>query len=346
MSSFIDDEYALQYFSLQRNFKQVGAMPLKLNCSCPVCGDSAKDAFMARFWYYEHKGTKFVHCYNCDYSNSFGMFLREYDEDAFKNYQMAQFKEGAHKTNNRYTQPGKELYVQPKKADVVKHIEKLDYCQRLDTLPKSHPIIKYVEARKIPTEKYNRLWFTSQWQELCNKVKPGTFAKVMPEYRLVIPIFNKDGQIESFQGRALKESRVKYITIKVDEESTKIYGQDTVDESKPVLMLEGPLDSLFLSNACAITGGKLSLDQVPYEGNRIWVMDNECRHEDTLKRMQSLIDAGENVCFWDSAPWPSKDINDMIVKDGATPEQIEDYILNNYASGLMAKVRMMKYRKI
>ena len=38
-------------------------------------------------------------------------------------------------------------------------------------------------------------------------------------------------------------------TIRIDEDSPKIYGLDTVDESKPIIAVEGPLDSLFINNA-------------------------------------------------------------------------------------------------
>ncbi|AZV01085.1 hypothetical protein KNU35_gp146 [Escherichia phage vB_EcoM_005] len=58
------------------------------------------------------------------------------------------------------------------------------------------------------------MWFTKEWPALVNSVNPGTYSKEMPEPRLVIPIFNKNKQIESFQGRALrKDAPQKYITI-------------------------------------------------------------------------------------------------------------------------------------
>ena len=62
--------------------------------------------------------------------------------------------------------------------------------------------------------------------------------------------------------------------------------------------------------------------------------------------MTKLVDAGERVMFWDKSPWKSKDVNDMIRKEGATPEQIMEYMKNNIAQGLMAKMRLSKYAKI
>lgn len=344
MSSYVDNEFALRIFSYQRNFRQVSTMPFKLNCSCPVCGDSATDRLKARFWYYEYKGTMFCHCFNCDYSSGFGRFLENHDESLYREYLLEKRKEETF--GKKETPRVVETEISEKFTKKL-IIERLDFCERLDRLPENHPIVKYVENRSIPKAAYKRLWFTSQWQELVNKNKP-TFDNPKKECRLVIPIYNREGKIESYQGRALSSAaRQKYMTIKAHEDASKIYGVDTVDESKQwVYVMEGPIDSLFIPNTIAITGGSLDLDSVPYKDKRIWVLDNENRHTDTIKRMNKLIASGERVCFWDEAPWKSKDINDMVAKEGANPKDIEDYIIHNWATGLMAQLRMTKFCKI
>lgn len=342
--SWLEDQYAIETFMSLPRYKMVASSPMRLNARCPICGDSKKDEYKARFWYYYYENLPMVHCYNCDHSAAFTRFLHEHDPDLFGKYQIDLIKENG---GNGAEYKPREVKPSEKLTKTMNTIQSLKFSQRLDGLPENHPIIKYVNERKIPKDKFNRLWFTSQWQELANSVAPGTFSNPRQEYRLVIPIFNKFGQIESFQGRALGPSSIKYMTIKTDENSSKVYGQDTVDDScEHVFVTEGPIDSLFLDNAIAITGGSLSLDAVPYPDKRIWVLDNEPRHPDTLNRMESLIEAGEKVLFWDDAPWQSKDINDMVKNDGATKADLHEYILNNYASGLMARVRMMKYRKL
>ncbi|MFP9048336.1 hypothetical protein, partial [Enterococcus faecalis] len=203
-----------------------------------------------------------------------------------------------------------------------------------------------VKARCIPKDKWKYLWFTTEWPKLVNSIAPGTYKKEISEPRLVIPIYNANGKAESFQGRALKkDAPQKYITIKAYPEATKIYGVERVKDGD-VYVLEGPIDSLFIENGIAITGGQLDLEVVPFKDRRVWVLDNEPRHPDTIKRMTKLVDAGERVMFWDKSPWKSKDVNDMIRKEGATPEQIMEYMKNNIAQGLMAKMRLSKYAKI
>lgn len=335
--SWLEDEYAYEIFSGLQRFRIASRSPFKLSGRCPVCGDSATDKTKARFWYYHHQGTPFVNCFNCAYTKPFEWFMKEYYPALHDKWMLASLE-----SRKEFEIKEPEL---PKTAKLI--VNELKFSQCLTSLPEAHPVISYVKSRKIPKEQWHRLWFTSQWQELVNSVKEFTYKIPKPEPRLVIPIFNKSGQIESFQGRALRsDANAKYLTIKASEESTKIYGQDRIDDSEPVLVLEGPIDTLFISNSIAITGGSLDLDSVPYKGNRIWALDNENRHKDSMRRLKNLIDAGETVAFWDKAPWQSKDINDMVKDDGATGDQIKQYLIDNAEDGLMAQLRFTEYCKI
>lgn len=336
--NFVDQEYAERIIQFEPRYRKVSQNPFKLNCRCPLCGDSKKSETKARFWISDISGDGklWVKCFNGCYSQPFDVFVKDLHPDLWSQLLMDRRKENLFDTTFVKTE-------KPKKIE-KKIIETLPFSARLDTLKEDHPILKYVSSRMIPKDKWNRLWFTNNWQGLCNSVVPETYKKEHKEFRLVIPIFNKDGDIESFQGRALdKNAPQKYITIKASPNSTKIYGQDTVDGSKTVYFLEGPIDSLFLDNACSITGGSLSLDVVPFPETRVWVLDHEPRHEDTKKRLKSLIDAGERVVMWDKSPWKSKDINDMITKENATKESIQEYMKNNIVQGLEAKLRYNNY---
>lgn len=339
--SYVDNEFALRLFSSFRNFKQVSTYPLKLNASCPVCGDSASDSFKARFWYYLYKDSYMVHCFNCDFSAGFQKFLKDTDESMFRDYLLEKRKESI-----GFQEKPEINYDLSKFKTKIEFIEQLHFCESLDTLPVNHPIIKYVEDRQIPKEQWNRLYFTKQWQDLVNKYKQ-TFDKPKQECRLVIPIWNADKKIESFQGRALSsKAKQKYMTIKAHEDASKIYGTDRINASSNVYVMEGPIDTLFIPNSIAITGGSLNLESVPYPKQRVWVLDNEPRHPDVKKRVKKLIDQGERVILWDKSPWKAKDINEMITQENATPKQIIDYFESNVVSGLQAQLRFGKWFKV
>lgn len=341
MSLHVDWQFAEDIAVCLPRFKRIGK---KLNFRCHICGDSDKDAFKARGWFYEYEGKVRYGCFNCNNNFAIGQYLKEYHPDTFRKWLMEKRKEsGSWESTSKQEEPkieqfNKKLYV-----------EDLPFCSRLDTLPVEHPIIKYVSQRKIPVEKYNLLWFTMDWRKLVNSVHADTYpgdSAEQKEPRLVIPIFNEQKKIESFQGRALRaNSNNKYITIKAHENASKVYGLDRVVEGD-VFFLEGPIDSLFIFNGAAITGGQLGLSEVPYEGRRVWVMDNERSHPDTIRRIETLINAGERVVLFDKCKYQSKDINDMIVKEGASIEEINEYLRNNIVQGLMAQLRFKKWRRI
>lgn len=340
--SWVDNEFAERSFRNLPKFRRAGGSTFKLNARCPICGDSKTDEHKARFWAYPVKDSIRVNCFNCDQDMWLSQYLKEFEQDLYREYLLEKRKEQVYDKA-----PVKKVEISDKFKAKLPKIESLPTCERLDTLPPAHPIIKYVTDRCIPKDKFKRLWFTMEWPKLVNSVNPGTYKHEANEPRLVIPIFNKEKEIESFQGRALRKNDPrKYMTIKAHDEASKIYGLDTVDDRKLVWVTEGPIDSLFIDNAIAITGGSLDLSIIPFKNNRVWVMDAEPRHPDTIKRMQRLIEAGEKLVFWDKAPWKSKDINDMIMKEGATSAEIESYMKDNIAKGLMARLRLQKFSKI
>lgn len=338
--SWVDQEFADRYAMSLLRYKKTSVNPFKINARCPICGDSQRDSHKARFHIYQHKtkDTLCVKCFNCDYSAYFNTFLKEQNESLYREYLLEKRKE------NLFTLPKKESTPVKPKEEKIEGIQ-LKYCTRIDQLPIDHPIVKYVIDRMIPKDKWNLLYFTTEWKKLVNHIKADTYQDDSAEPRLVIPIYNGT-IIEAIQGRALlKRENQKYITIKHRYDSTKIYGTERVDSSKPVLITEGPLDSLFLDNAIAITGGIVSPKEIDFK-HKIWVLDNEPRAKDTLKRIESLIKAGETILLWDKISYKEKDINDMIKYGGATKEELMDYILNNAVSGLSAELRFSKYAKV
>lgn len=343
MSNYLDIDYATRIVGTLLKGKIIRANgSIVVVGRCPICGDSASDTNKARFRIYPSKKGDHYNCgcFNCGYNRPFSVFLKDYYADDYRSYILDKYKEGG-SGSTRKTLP----VVEKKKEDII--IPELAFCERLDTLPDNHPVVKYIAGRRFPKDRYDRLWFTSEWQQLANTVKIGAYMYPKPEPRLVIPIFNEKGKIESFQGRALRkvDGGAKYMTIKACEDSTKVYGQDTIDPLQWVYLFEGPLDSLFIKNAGAITGGQLALSDVPYKNMRVWVLDNEPRHPDTTARLKKLIDAGERVVLWDRSPWHSKDVNEMIMEDGATSEEIQQYLKENSVSGLAARLRFKEWNK-
>lgn len=328
-----------------------------LHCKCHICGDSKTRNNISRLNAQNYGGTWFVKCYNCGYSGNWLSYLRDYHPSIFESC-MTEIKFGEIKKLKDRSEGTKKPEISTK--DEVKEevpIEKNDpkksiifppTVYKISDIQESHSVVQYVKNRKIPRRVWDKLYFTNDFRSLvCMYKEMGDGYSNYKEPRLVIPIFSEDNLIVGFQGRALRkeDEAIKYMTIKVDDNASKLYGLERVDPDKTIFVLEGPLDSLFLSNAIAMTGGSLSLDKMPFPDKRVYVLDIERRHQDTHTRISNLISSGERVVLFDNCQWEGKDINDLLLKNDITVEDIENYMHNNIVSGWEARVRFDRWSK-
>lgn len=315
---------------------------VKLNFRCPICGDSKKDQYKARGWFHEHKGHVWYGCFNCNVNMSVVSFMKNYREEMYREYLKEKYKDEP----RRRPEPEPIKIEKPKATGF--DLNGCDLVSRIDLLPKNHPAVKWVANRQIPEHQYNLFYFTSEWKGLTNLVKPDTYKRVEPEYRLVIPIYNENGTFSCMQGRALGnvDKNQRYLTVKPSDDANKIYGLERIKPNETVWYFEGPIDSVFIPNSLAIVGGAMSVKEAPHKEQRVWVLDNEPRSRDTIDRLDKLIDEGEKVVVWLDSPWSSKDINDMIVKENATSEQILSFLKSNISSGLSAKRKLSEWRRL
>ncbi|ASU00504.1 DNA primase [Aeromonas phage AS-zj] len=315
---------------------------VKYNFRCPICGDSKTDYSKTRGWIYESEGHVRYGCFNCNVNMKLTNYLYDNEPEMYREFAKEKF---ANKDDSEWFETKKT--VEKPVELITKSV--IPYSTCIADLPENHPAVKWVAARKIPKHQYKLFFFTADWKKVANSVKPETYLyDDKKEYRLVIPIYNKDGTYSSLQGRALDpnvDKSRRYLTIKADDKASKVYGMERVDPSKTVWMLEGPIDSVFIPNACAIVGGVMALEDAPFPDKRVWVLDKEGRSFDTLKRIENLIKAGEKVVIWDECPWSSKDINDFIKNDGATIDEVVQYLKDHTYSGLRAELALSKWRK-
>jgi hypothetical protein len=114
---------------------------------------------------------------------------------------------------------------------------------------------------------------------------------------------------------------------------------------KRVYVVEGPLDSLFVDNTVAMVGAA-SLEHEPARfanSDMVYVLDNEPRNPQIVKFNENLIEQGKTVCIWPNGI-KDKDINDMIYH--MKPKQIKKIMDDNAVSGLEAKMRLNRWRKV
>jgi len=337
MPLYIDNKYVNLVAYKLRNFK-VKAQNY-YSFSCPICGDSKKDPRKARGFFLLHKHNLIYKCHNCGISCGIGPFLKRVDANLYSEYRLENYRETVapvEQTTTLFTE------VVEQKVEVSDSI--LDSLIRIDSLQLTHPVIQYIIGRKIPRSMWDKLYFTKNFKEYTNSVK-FTFTSTENDHpRLVIPFFDEQGNVFAFQGRAFGNEQPKYYTIKLDEDKEKIYGLDRINTKNRIYVVEGPIDSLFLPNAIAVTGSSFDTPTIRGLANvATIVVDNEPRNKEVMNNLDKYIQQGYSVCIWPDHQ-VGKDINEMI-QNGQTVDEIVKIINENTASGLEAQLKYNQWRK-
>jgi len=313
------------------------------NCRCPYCGDSQKHKNKARGYFYIKNNDMFYRCHNCGIGTTIYKFLEHVMPTLAKEYAMERWKKGENGHSN-YKKPEITLQFEKPKA-TNKNI--LSELQSVDTLPDNHICKIFVQNRKIPKEKWNRLYYTNNFCKLIDKYgKEPCEQSFKSDERLVIPIFNKDNELLAMQGRALdKKNSIRYLTLKlVDSLDGVWYGIENINFKEKVYIVEGPIDSLFLPNCMAMIGLNTEKNVPDNIKNFVYVLDNEPRNKEVLEYYQSVIDNDNFVVIWPDSV-KKKDINDMIL-DGMDIYEILNILKNNTFQKMEAKIRFIKWKKI
>ena len=219
----------------------------------------------------------------------------------------------------------------------------LHELESFDKLVQTHPAKQFIFKRFIPKEHWDKFFFCPKFYEWTNTIVPNKFPDLRQDHpRVVIPFYDRAGKFFAFQGRAFGKEQPKYITIKFDETKEKIYGLDRLDLNKPVMITEGPIDSLFLDNAIALAGADANIKIQPQQCTMIF--DNEPRNKEIVKRMINAVGKNYNVAVWPKS-LKYKDINDIIIA-GKTAAEVQTLISNNTHCGLAALQQINNWKRI
>ena len=296
------------------------------NFRCPICGDSQKNKSKTRGYLYSVKADMNFRCHNCGASMTLSNFLKTIDPVIHKQYVFERFKDG-------HTGRGTVVEEPNFNFEAPKFSPKVD----LPKASKNSIAKKYLESRKIDPDKF---YYTDAFKRWVNTLVSNKFDDVRyDEPRIIIPLIYKN-QLIGFQGRALGPNSVKYITIMLHDDAPKVYGFDTIDEKKPIYIVEGPFDSTFLDNSIAMVGADLDIGSFGWS-NYIWVFDNEPRSREITNRIYKTIGRGDKVIIWPSNV-QEKDINDMVMSGHDVMSMLE---LNTY-SGLEANLKFNTWKRI
>jgi DNA primase len=147
-------------------------------------------------------------------------------------------------------------------------------------LPEGFTTFKDSNPRFIPhIEAYKYLQSRGITDEIIEKYRIGYTATGDYAYRIVVPSYDTENQLNYFVARAWVPKKMKYKNPPVPKDEI-IFGESAIDWKKDVYLCEGVFDSFFLPNPIVMLGKKMSklLFETLYlkaEGNIIICTDGD-----------------------------------------------------------------------
>lgn len=349
MSLSLDTKYIRLISSRLRNFKQKSSG--LYNFSCPFCGDSKKTLTKARGFAFEKHGGLFVKCHNCGVSTNLGNLVKQVDASLHKEYVLERYTSGV--TNNGKT-ANAILQITSPRFDRMETKKYFDHAEWVSNLPEGHFCLNYVRGRMIPKKHHSRLLFTAHYKQFIDALVPDHGKQLMDDARLVIPFYDDNNELVAVSGRALEggDKSLRYVTVRTNDSQAKlIYGSERIDKTKTVLIVEGPIDSLFLDNCIASGDANLAATAktlisigVPKE-NIILVPDREPRNKEIVRIVNNFVEEDFRVCLLPNTI-EGKDVNEYIMEDGFSASEIQETILNHTFNGMKLRMEYYLWKKV
>jgi hypothetical protein len=275
----------------------------------------------------------------------FKTFLKRLDATLFYEYTSETIKDKYKSSDKKETDFTTQTVHRLSFAEDSKLLHQL---AKIEQLPIGSPGRLFIESRGLPEHIVNTLRWAPAFKEWTNNLVARKFSGSSikrDEGRIIIPFFNEEDKFHAYQGRAVGNSDVRYISIILDESIPLIWGLDKLNLKKKVYVFEGVFDACFIPNGIAICGGNFyDLRSVVNDCETTVIWDNEPRSKETKKKMESSIDQGFGVCIWPS--WiKSKDVNEMIQNENLTSDGIRAIIDENTYSGIRARTKLIEWSK-
>ena len=335
--SWIEVKYVMLMSSRLHKFKKKSGN--LFNFRCPFCGDSEQHKNKARAYLFDRLGTYRFYCHNCMRSLRFEQFLKQFDGGVYEQFLFEKLDAG---NDERFQQTSERL-----SKDL--NNDSLGNLSNISSLSDDHIAKKYIISRQLPEKFIPTLYFCDAFKAWTNQQLPGKFSNPSPdEPRIIIPMLDKNGIMFGYQGRAILDTpnNLRYITIMLDETKPKIYGLDRVIFNYRFYCLEGPFDSMFLPNAIASAGGKITSELMKCNADidrAVIIYDNEPRNSHIAKAVGGAVRSNKKVVIWPSMD-DGKDLNDL-AKAGWSLDKIKEMIDQRTFQGLEAELEFELWRK-
>lgn len=313
----------------------------KHNFRCPICGDSKKSKFRKRAWFISKDSKYFFHCFNCSLTLTVKQFAKEYFPEVYKRFLLENLKS----KDNYYPT------VHHKKQDDTSKISNL-LKSRLIPCSDDAEILRYLKSRKIPEKYFKEIFVSNDFSQLVKDIEKFKDTNFPSEKRIVIPIYNENGDIVSLISRGLKKGSIRYINLKFTEK-TYLFGmfdssgKQKIDYNKKIYVTEGSIDSMFLDNSIAVSTSDLLIAEKTLSEFTIanlqfvFVPDNDKRNKEIINVYEKILKTKHSIVIFPDYV-SGKDINEIILNN----YDIHSLISSNTFSGLKALIEFTKWKRV
>jgi len=296
------------------------------NFKCNVCGDSKLDKKKKRAYILRTKDPMMYFCHNCatDKGIPVTKWMKEYFPFNYRNYVSELMKNRRDDDEKVDKKVDASLFknIRTKRQQKVEDSDEKKWTRFFKPLTKYPEMVKICEDRKIPKEVYSKWFYASDERHKDNKYQS----------RIIITFRNKEGKIYYYQGRATQKWQTPKYKSRIGDYNN-IYNYYHHDKNEPVIVIEGPIDSVFVQRSIAVTGLKTGDERLDEFKQKYFLLDND---KDAHKKSIKLILEGEYVFNWKlflkdhKCDVDIKDVNDFILhnKEGITEltfEMLEPY---------------------
>ena len=251
----------------------------RINFACPFCGDSLRDPRKKRFNIYLNSLS--CHCFNCNHHSGINTFLKQFDEElsAEDKIQVHEIQQSTKKFEKKISNNQSSFAFQLlDKLAIPKSI--LFKILNLNTPYKSKECSEYLKSRNIHIKQWKYFAFNEISKELYilninsndrvigmqirqldpNSKKSRYLTRTLS--KIYNNIFNKDLSIlierllksmNNGEKYIMEEDGVENIQANLDRLSG-LFNVMNVDMNNPLTIVEGPIDSLCISNSIALQG--------------------------------------------------------------------------------------------
>ena len=339
---WIDIKYANMLSIQLEKYTVKTQNPFLANFRCPICGDSKKNKNRARGYLFTKSNSLFYKCHNCGVGTSHGNLIKVVNPGIFDQYKLERYTEGLDMGNAAKPHAKVEFQNFTPQFEEKSPLDRL--FDKVNTLPNHNIGVRYLERRQLPRDRWNNIYFAYETKKLTELCPDYDQIVTFEEPRIIIPFYDRQNKLVGVTARAVDDAKMRYVTLRIDKMKPMVYNLNNVDTTKEVYVTEGPLDSMFLTNAVAAGNADLTRieNEIP-KGNTTLVFDNQPRSHEIVKIMKNAMADGWKMCVWPDTI-DEKDINEMIIA-GKSVSEVEDIINTNTHSGLSLRLKLNAWSK-